>query len=143
MRIPVTGGQPLQDFDLVTFAPQESVVQGAVFEEGNVLLSMYDVIPAAGLHYTSEHFSEGLYKFEIGDITYELDMQAMTLVDLAQPEINLILPAPGAEDFRSEIIDGRWMVDTNTVYCTFRSFLDWPITINIDRETETVTILAQ
>ena len=60
-----------------------------------------------------------------------------------EEQFNLILPAPGSTDFRSEIIDGRWMVDAHTVEVTFDRILGWPIRINIDHGTQTVTVCAE
>jgi len=144
LRMPVTDGQPLREFTMIRYTPRESVVQGAVFDGEAVLLSMYDVIGAAGLDYTFEYNSKGLAHFDIGDITYVLDEKNLTLTrEDDEEQFNLILPAPGSTDFRSEIIDGRWMVDANTVYCTFQSFLGWPIRINADYGTQTVTVCAE
>ena len=144
LRMPVTDGQPLQEFTMFRDTIQEWVVQGAVFDGDTVLLSLYDVIEAAGLDFTYESYLEGIARFEVGDVTYVLDEQAMTLTCKADEEaFNLILPAPGSTDFHSEIIDGRWMVDSDTVYVTFRTFLNWPIRINIDHDTQTVTVCAE
>ena len=68
---------------------------------------------------------------------------ANNLTVIALEEDNLILPAPGAENFRSEMIDGRWMVDAHTVEVTFDRILGWPIRINIDHGTQTVTVCAE
>jgi hypothetical protein len=109
-----------------------------------VLLSLYDVIAAAGLHYVSQDFVELISCFEVGETRFVLNEPAMTLtLDGDEEQFNLVLPAPGSTDFRSEIIDGRWMVDADTVYCTFQSFLGWPIRINADHDTQTVTVCAE
>ena len=41
------------------------------------------------------------------------------------------------------MIDGCWMVVADTVYCTFRSVLNCPIVMDVDRETEIVTIMEE
>lgn len=124
LQLPITDGEPLREYTVWPHIPRKYVVQGAVFDGEAVLLSMYDVIGAAGLDYTFENKSKGLAHFDIGDITYVLDEKNMTLTrEDDEEQFNLVLPAPGSTDFRSEIIDGRWMVDADTVYCTFQSFL--------------------
>ena len=144
LYMPVTDGQPLQEFTMIRSTPREWVVQGAVFEDDTVLLPLYDVIGAAGLDFTYQSYLEGIAHFEVGDTTWVLDEQAMTLTREDDPErFNYILPAPGSTGFRSEIIDGRWMVDSHTVFVTFRSFLDWPIRISIDYDTQTVAVCAE
>lgn len=146
LTVPVTDGTPLQVFITREYGPHEEVVQGAVFDGDTVLLSLYDVIHAATDSYpfTFENRTKGLYRFELAGVEYEMNEPAMTLTRVGEENpVNLIRPAPGAEDFRSEIIDGRWMVDANTVHCTFRSFLGWPIRINIDDGTQTVTVCAE
>lgn len=143
LRMPVTDGQPLQEFTMKRYAPQEYVVQGAIFDGDTVLLPLYDVIEAAGLDFTYSYL-EGIARFEVGDTTWVLDEQAMTLTrEDDEEQFNYILPAPGSTNFCSEIIDGRWMVDSDTVYVTFRSFLNWPIRISIDHDTQTVTVCAE
>ena len=80
----------------------------------------------------------------MGDVTYVLDEKHMTLTLQGEDDSsNLILPAPGSTDFRSEIIDGRWMVDAHTVEVTFDRILGWPIRINIDYGAKTVTVFAE
>lgn len=144
LTMPVKGGAPLQTFNTREYAPRENVVHGAVFDGESVLLSLYDVISAAGLHYTYEHYTEGIARFEVGDTTYVLDEKNMTLALYGEKDpFNLILPAPCSTDFRSEIIDGRWMVDAHTVEVTFDRILGWPIRISIDRDTKTVTVCAE
>lgn len=144
LQLPITDGEPLREYTVWPHIPRKYVVQGAVFDGEAVLLSMYDVIGAAGLDYTFENNSKGLAHFDIGDVTYVLDEKNMTLTrEDDEEQFNLILPAPGSTDFRSEIIDGRWMVDADTVYCTFQSFLGWPIRINADHDTQTVTVCAE
>ena len=144
LALPVKDGEPLQTFNTREYAPREQVVQGAVFDGDAVLLSVNDVIAAAGLDYTYVHYTEGIAHFDVGDVTYVLDEKNMTLtLDGDEEQFNLILPAPGSTDFRSELIDGRWMVDAHTVYCTFKSFLGWPIRINVDYDTQTVTVCAE
>ena len=109
-----------------------------------MLLSLYDVIGAAGLHYIYEHYTEGIARFNVGKNTYVLDEKYMTLTLYGEDDpFNLILPALGSDGFRSKMIDGRWMVDADTVYCTFRSILGWPIRINIDYDAQTVTVCAE
>ena len=144
LQLPITDGEPLREYTVWPHIPQEYVVQGAVFDEDAVLLSMYDVIGAAGLDYTFENNSKGLAHFDIGDITYVLDEKNLTLtIEGADAPFNLILPAPGSMDFRSEIIDGRWMVDAHTVAVTFDRILGMPIRINIDHDTQTVTVSSE
>ena len=144
LQLPVTDGTPLQEYTIWSDFVGEWVVQGAVFNGDTVLLSMYDVIGAAGLDYTFQNNLKGIAHFEVGDTTWVLDEQAMTLTREDDPEqFNYILPAPGSTNFRSEIIDGHWMVDSHTVFVTFRSFLDWPIRISIDYDTQTVAVCAE
>lgn len=144
LRMPVTDGQPLQEFTMKRYAPREYVVHGAIFDGDAVLLSLYDVIGAAGLDYGFENNSKGIAHFDVGDITYVLDEINMTLTREDDEEsINLILPAPGSTSFRSELIDGRWMVDADTVQVTFDRILGWPVRINIDHDTQTVTVCAE
>lgn len=144
LTMPVKGGAPLQTFNTRKYAPRENVVHGAVFDGESVLLSLYDVIGAAGLHYVSQDFVELISCFEVGETRFVLNEPAMTLtLDGDEEQFNLILPAPGSTDFRSEIIDGRWMVDAHTVEVTFDRILRWPIRINIDRDTQTVTVCAE
>ena len=119
------------------------MVQGAVFDGDAVLLSVDDVITAAGLDYVYQDYINGVAHFEVGEHRYVLNEQAMSLTLDGDASFNLILPAPGSTDFRSEIIDGRWMVDAHTVYCTFRTFLSWPIRIDIDHDTRTVTVCLE
>ena len=142
LRLPVTGGTPLRDFDPVVITPRPHRVPGAIFEDDTVLLPMWEIVQSLPCYPVSTSFTEGTCRFELGGAEYLLDEQAMTLTVYGE-EDNLILPAPGAEGFRSEMIDGRWMVDTNTVYCTFRSFLNCPIVMDVDRETEIVTIMEE
>ena len=139
LRLPVTGGTPLRDFDPVVITPRPHRVPGAIFEDNTVLLPMWEIVQSLPCYPVSTSFTEGTCRFELGGAEYLLDEQAMTLTVYGE-EDNLILPAPGAEGFRSEMIDGRWMVDTNTVYCTFRSFLNCPIVIDVNYENEIVTI---
>ena len=144
--MPVTDGQPLREFTMIRYTPRESVVPGAVFDGDVVLLSLYDVVHAATTTYpyTFENDTRGLYRFRLGDTEFEMNKSAMTLTMCGDEEqFNLILPAPGSTDFRSEIIDGRWMVDAHTVEVTFDRILGWPIRINIDRDTQTVTVCAE
>ena len=144
LQLPITEGAPLREFTVSPDIPREYVVQGVVFDGATVLLSVGDVITAAGLDYTYQSYLEGIACFEIGDATYVLDEKNMTLtVEDAENPFNLILPAPGATDFRSEMIDGRWMVDAHTVEVTFDRILGWPIRMNIDHDTQTVTICAE
>lgn len=144
LQLPVTDGMTLREYTVWPQISREYVVQGAVFDEEAVLLSLYDVIGAAGLHYTYEHYTEGIARFEVGDITYVLDEKNMTLTLYGEEDpFNLILPAPGSEVFRSEIIDGRWMMDAHTVEVTFDRILGWPIRINIDYDAQTVTVCAK
>ena len=144
LALPVQDGEPLQTFNTREYAPREQVVQGAIFDGESVLLSLYDVIAAAGLHYVSQDFVELISCFEVGETRYVLNEPAMTLTREDDAEqFNLILPAPGSTDFRSEIIDGRWMVDAHTVEVTFDRILGWPIRINIDHGTQTVTVCAE
>lgn len=144
LTMPVKGGAPLQTFNTREYAPRENVVHGAVFDGESVLLSMYDVIGAAGLHYVSQDFVELISCFEVGETRFALNEPAMTLTrEDDEEQFNLVLPAPGSTDFRSEIIDGRWMVDAHTVEVTFDRILGWPIRINIDRDTQTVTVCAE
>ena len=144
LTMPVKGGAPLQTFNTREYAPRENVVHGAVFDGESVLLSLYDVIGAAGLHYVSQDFVELISCFKVGETRYVLNEPAMTLtLEDNEEQFNLILPAPGSTDFRSEIIDGRWMVDAHTVEVTFDRILGWPIRINIDHGTQTVTVCAE
>lgn len=139
LRLPVTDGTPLRDFDPVVITPRPHRVPGAIFEGATVLLPMWEIVQSLPCYPVSTSFTEGTCQFELGGAEYLLDEQAMTLTVYGE-EDNLILPAPGAEGFRSEMIGGRWMVDTNTVYCTFRSFLNCPIVIDVNYENEIVTI---
>ena len=66
-----------------------------------------------------------------------LDEKHMTLTpDDGETPVNLIRPAPGSADFRSEIIDGRWMVDLTTVQALLAGHAD----VGVDWENEIVTI---
>ena len=144
LQLPVTDGMPLREYTVWPQTSREYVVQGTVFDEEAVLLFLYDMIGAAGLDYTFENNSKGIAHFDVGDTTYVLDEKNMTLTrEDDEEQFNLILPAPGSTDFRSEIIDGRWMVDAHTVEVTFDRILGWPIRINIDRDTQTVTVCAE
>lgn len=144
LTLPITDGAPLSGFNTSEYAPRERVVQGAVFDGESVLLSLYDVIGAAELDFTYEHYTEGIARFEVGGTTFELDEKNMTLTLYGEDDpFNLILPAPGSTDFRSEIIDGRWMVDEHTVKVTFQTFLRCPIRINVDYDTQTVTVCRE
>ena len=144
LTMPVKGGAPLQTFNTREYAPRENVVHGAVFDGESVLLSLYDVIGAAGLHYVSQDFVELISCFEVGETRFVLNEPAMTLTrEDDEEQFNLVLPAPGSTDFRSEIIDDRWMVDAHTVEVTFDRILGWPIRINIDHGTQTVTVCAE
>lgn len=142
LRLPVTDGTPLRDFDPVVITPQAYRVPGAIFEDGTVLLPIWEIVQRNPCSIISISFTEGTCRFEASGVEYLLDEQAMTLTVYGE-EDNLILPAPGSEGFRSEMIDGRWMVDADTVYCTFRSFLNCPIAIEVDWENEIVTIGGQ
>jgi hypothetical protein len=146
LMIPVTDGTPLQVFSTWDYGPHEEVVQGAVFDGDTVLLSLYDVVHAAtdAYPFTYEYRLRGLYRFELAGVEYEMNEPAMTLTRLGEETpVNLIRPAPGSADFRSEIIDGRWMVDADTLEVTFDRILGWPIRINIDHGTQTVTVCAE
>lgn len=143
LSMPITDGAPLREFTVSPDIPREQVVQGAVFDGDTVLLSVDDVITAAGLDYVYQDYINGVAHFEVGEHRYVLNEQAMSLTLDGDASFNLILPAPGSTDFRSEIIDGRWMVDADTVYCTFRTFLGWPIRIRIDHDAQTVTVCPE
>lgn len=143
LSMPITDGAPLREFTVSPDIPREQVVQGAVFDGDTVLLSVDDVITAAGLDYVYQDYINGVAHFKVGERRYVLNEQAMTLTLDGDESFNLVLPAPGSTDFRSEIIDGRWMVDADTVYCTFRTFLGWPIRIDIDHDAQTVTVCPE
>ncbi len=143
LQLPITDGEPLREYTVWPHIPQEYVVQGAVFDGDAVLLPLYDVVEAVEVAFIYECNSDGIARFAIGDTIYEVNEQAMTLcVDGEEDPFNLILPAPGSTDFRSELIDGRWMVDAHTVEVTFDRILGWPIRINVDYDTQTVTVCA-
>lgn len=142
--LPVTDGPSLRDFTLIRYTPGEQVVQGAYFTGDGVLLRLYDVIGAAGIDLSYEYNAAGIARFEIDEVRYELNEQAMTLTIWGEDDpVNLIMPAPGSDGFCSEIRDGMWLVDADTVYCTFCSILGWPIRLSIDENTQTVTVRAE
>lgn len=146
LALPVKDGAPLQTFTTREYAPRENVVQGAVFDGDAVLLPLYDVIQAAVHSYPfiSEDHILNVYRFRLGDAVYEMNEPNMTLsLYGTEDPFNLILPAPGSTNFRSEMIDGCWMVDAHTVEVTFDRILGWPIRINIDHGTQTVTVCAE
>ena len=135
LRLPVTDGTPLRDFDPVVITPRPYRVPGAIFEGGTVLLPVWEIVQSLPYYPVSISFTEGTCRFELGGAEYLLDEQAMTLTRVGETE-NLIQPAPGSEGFRSEMINSRWMVDLTTVQALLAGHAD----VEVDWENEIVTI---
>lgn len=135
LRLPVTDGAPLRDFDPVVITPRPHRVPGAIFEDDTVLLPMWEIVQSLPCYPVSTSFTEGTCRFELGGAEYLLDEQAMTLTRVGETE-NLIQPAPGSEGFRSEMINSRWMVDLTTVQALLAGHAD----VGVDWENEIVTI---
>ncbi len=113
-------------------------IPNAITYENYAALPLLDLIEILGLEIT--YSSEDRATFVCGETEYEILIDDKVLTKVGD-NYNYLIPAPGNSNFVCDIIDGELMVDDNTVKCLFNTFLEYPIRLSVDYETNSVVII--
>lgn len=100
-----------------------------------VTLSLCDVLSALGFEMSWN--GTDLATFSCDGVKYEICVSEKTLVREGEDD-NYLICAPGNTHYVCEVVEGELTVDDGTLHSLFCTFIDVPIQIFIDRESNCV-----
>ena len=115
-------------------------IRNAEIYDGYAVLPLCDTIAAMGFQLTWVDGNRAT--FVCNDTEYEISISEKTLTKRGESD-NYLICAPGNDHFVCEVENGVLTVDDLTLQCLFQTFLEYPVSISIDRNDNVVTIVKQ
>ena len=100
-------------------------------------VSLCDVVSALGFELSWNGTDSA--SFYCNGIKYEICISQKTLIREGE-DVNYLLCAPGNAHYICNVVEDVLIVDNNTLYCLFSTFINYPINVTVDHENNSLII---
>jgi hypothetical protein len=122
------------------------VVNGETFQSHTTVypeyatVSLCDVVSALGFELSWNGTDNA--SFICNSIKYEICISQKTLV-IEGENNNYLLCAPGNPHYVCDVVEDELIIDDNTLYCLFSTYINYPVDIAVDQENNYVVISSK